>query len=128
MPLTVLAVMGRGRRFLHTADVKQFVSSSWTRTADSAGGPIVIDISAEFPGLVSPVQVQLRHWTELLWCSSAGQWIEGRKTALRFNTNLDAVAYCVALSLRAWVVGFDATGRVVYCLDLDQVVETVAGD
>ena len=74
------------------------------------------------------MQVQLRHWTELLWCSSAGQWIEGRKTALRFNTNLDAVAYCVALSLRAWVVGFDATGRVVYCLDLDQVVETVAGD
>ena len=127
MPLTVLAIMGRGRRFLHTADVNQFVSLSWTRTTDSTGGSLIVDISAGFPALVSPVQVQLRHWTELLWCSSAGQWIEGRKTALRFNTNLDAVAYCVALSLRAWVVGFDATGRVVYCLDVDQVVEAVCG-
>lgn len=128
MPLTVFAIMGRRRRFLHTADVNQFVSPSWTRTADLAGESLVVDISAGFPVVVSPVQVQLRHWTELLWCSAGGRWIEGRRTALRFNTNLDAVAYCVALSLRAWVVGFDATGRVVYCLDVDQVVEAVAGD
>jgi hypothetical protein len=127
MPLTVLAIMGKRRRILHAAGVNQFVSLSWTRTADSTGGSHVIEISAGIPVRVSPVEVQLRHWTELLWCSSAGQWIEGRKPALRFNCNLDAVAYCVALSLRAWVVGFDASGRVLYCLDVEQVLETAAG-
>jgi len=54
--------------------------------------------------------------------------VEDRRSAIRFGTNLDAVAYCVALSLRAWVVAFDAFGHELYQLDVDRIVNSVTGD
>ena len=88
----------------------------------------VIDRSGDFSELDFPIHVQLRHWTEPLWCGAGGRWVEERRTAIRFGTNLDAVAYCVALSLRAWVVAFDASGHELYQLDVERIANNLMRD
>ena len=61
-----------------------------------------------------------------LWCAVGGKWVKEQKQAARFASNMDVIAYCVALSLSGRIVGFDAFGQQLYQLEIDDIVKLLA--
>ena len=97
-----------------------------SHSADSAQGVCTLNVQQSFPIFAAPKTIHLQDTTQRLWCASGGRWVRSRHQAVRFASNMDAIAYCVALSLAGHVVGFDAFGREVYRLETDHIVKTFA--
>ena len=95
-------------------------------SADSEQGAWSVPVQESSPICIPARIIQLQDSTESLWCASGGRWVKDRRHAVRFASNIDAIAYCVALSLAGHVVGFDASGREVYRLETDHIVKAFA--
>ena len=97
-----------------------------THTSDSANGVQTFVIRAWLGFIRS--EIVLRHPTMGCWCGAAGEWVTERTRAVRFITNLDALVYCQALGLSGVIVAFDETGRQVYALSVDKVLDAISSD
>lgn len=97
-----------------------------THTSDSANGVQTFVIRA-WLGFVRS-EIVLRHPTMECWCGAGGDWVEERMRAVRFITNLDALVYCQALGLSGVIVAFDGTGRQIYELSVDRVLDAISTD
>src|ERR1041385_164830 len=114
--------------FINLLAVEHEIAFLRTRTSDSSAGACVINIAGRARPLGIPVAIFLRHDTESRWCGAGGEWLPERRHAVRFATNIDALAYCQALNVRGLLVAFDASGREVYQLEVEKILETMAGD
>ena len=70
--------------------------------------------------------IYLQRGTEAQWCAAGGRWVKERSRAARFVSNMDAIAYCVAVSVAGHIVGYDALGRELYRLETDHIVKAFA--
>lgn len=99
-----------------------------TCTSDSSAGACVINIRGRVRPVGVPVAIFLRHNEAARWCGAGGDWLAERHHAVRFATNIDALVYCQALDVRGLLVAFDAGGREVYQLNVDKILDAMAGD
>lgn len=95
----------------------------FTHTCDSAGGIHTILVSAIRAGLRA--EIVLRHRTEARWCSAGGEWVDERRRAVRFASNLDALVYCQAIGVGGVVMAFDHEGTLLYALHVDRIMEAI---
>lgn len=61
-----------------------------------------------------------------LWRSFFGSWVDDRRGALRFETNVDALTYCRAAGLDGVLVGFSGQGAELYEIEADTILRTFA--
>jgi len=66
--------------------------------------------------------VHLRHQEEELWWGGNGEWLERREEAVRFGSNIDALRFCRSAGVSGILVGFNARGREVYQLIVDELL------
>jgi len=99
-----------------------------TCTSDSSTGAHVVTVTGRARPASVPIGIFLRHNTASRWCGAGGDWLPERRYAVRFATNIDALVYCQALDVRGLLVAFDAGGREVYQLNVDKILDAMAGD
>ena len=95
-------------------------------SADSAPDAVTLHRQASLGTSASLKGIYLQHNTEPLWCAAGGRWVKERSRAVRFVSNMDAIAYCVAVSVAGHIVGYDALGRELYRLETDHIVRAFA--
>ena len=99
-----------------------------TYTSDSSAGTYVLSLAGRAHALDAPISIFLQHTVSSRWCGAGGDWLPERHHAVRFATNIDALVYCQALNVRGLLVAFDAGGMEVYRLNVDKILDTMAGD
>ena len=95
-------------------------------SADAAPNACALHGQESFANSASRKGIYLQRGTEALWCAAGGRWVKERSRAVRFGSNMDAIAYCVALSMAGHIVGYDALGRELYRLETDHIVKAFA--
>ena len=95
-------------------------------TASSSPDACTIHLLEPFLPSATPAKIHLQHMTKPLWCAVGGHWVKSRDNAARFASNMDAIAYCVALSLPGRIIGFDALEQELYRVDTDHIVKAFA--
>ena len=75
--------------------------------------------------LQPPAGIFLRHNVAPCWCGAGGDWLDDRRRAIRFPSNIDGLVYCQALGLRGVLIAFDDRGQEIYRLNVNAILEAV---